>query len=299
MADAQVANYFLIDGEVDFGKTSPYCLTDNEKDEGRALLCQARALSYLVIHDQDNPNRDDLAVITPQDHAAQIGAVDQLNAPLWRLQLELATPIRFYPGQYIEVEAPGQPGNRRCYSIACSPANPDCIDLVVKRIAGGAFSDQIDRLVCGFELAIRGPYGVSYLRKGNRAVLLVGTGSGIAPLLSILRYCASEARDRSLQFYYGARRQSDLIFLDEIRQFHAQIPRLSFEPTLSAPVAGAEWPGAVGRVTQVMQREILDASPYDAYICGQPEMCESVSTLLLAKRVPENRIFRDDFFAAA
>jgi hypothetical protein len=89
MADAQVANYFLIDGEVDFGKTSPYCLTDNEKDEGRALLCQARALSYLVIHDQDNPNRDDLAVITPQDHAAQIGAVDQLNAPLWCEPLRL------------------------------------------------------------------------------------------------------------------------------------------------------------------------------------------------------------------
>ena len=45
--------------------------------------------------------------------------------------------------------------------------------------------------------------------------------------------------------------------------------------------------------------EVLDASPYDAYICGQPEMCESVSTLLLAKGIPENRIFRDDFFAAA
>ena len=140
---------------------------------------------------------------------------------------------------------------------------------------------------------------MSYLRKGNRPVLLVGTGSGIAPLLSILCYCASEARDRSLQFYYGARQQSDLIFLDEIHQLQAQIPRLSFKPTLSAPGPSAVWPGAVGRVTQVLQREILDASPYDAYICGQPEMCESVSALLLAKGVPENRIFRDDFFAAA
>ena len=291
--------YFLIDGEVDFGKTSPYCLTDNEKDEGWALLCQARALSDLVIRDQDNPNRDNLAVITPQDHAARIAAVDQLNASLWRLQLDLATPISFYPGQYIEVEAPGKPGNWRCYSIASSPASPDRIDLVMKRIAGGAFSDQIDRLACGFELAIRGPYGMSYLRKGKRPVLLVGTGSGIAPLLSILRYCASEARDRSLQFYYGARRLSDLIFRDEILQLQAQIPRLSFKPALSAPVASAEWPGAVGRVTQVLQREILDANPYDAYICGQPEMCESVSALLMAKGIPENRIFRDDFFAAA
>src|SRR5271169_524132 len=75
--------YFLIDGEVDFGKTSPYCLTDNEKDEGWALLCQARALSNLVIRDQHRSDRDDAAIITPQDHTAQIAAVDQLSVSLW------------------------------------------------------------------------------------------------------------------------------------------------------------------------------------------------------------------------
>ena len=291
--------YFLIEGEVDFGKTSPYCLTDNEKDEGWALLCQARALSDLVIRDQDSSNRDDAAIITPQDHAAQIATVYQLSVSLWQLHLDLVDPIRFYAGQYIELEAPGQRGNWRCYSIASSPATPDRIELVVKRIPGGGFSDQIDRFVRGFELAIRGPYGMSYLRAGNRPVLLVATGSGIAPLLSILRYCATENVDRSFQFYYGARRRSDLVFRQEIRQLETRMPRFSFKPTLSAPVASDEWPGAVGRVTQVLQREILDASPYDAYICGQPEMCESVSTLLLAKGIPENRIFRDDFFASA
>jgi len=291
--------YFVLDGEVDFGKTSPYCLTDNEKDEGWALLCQARALSDLVIRDQDSSDRDDAAIITPLDHPAQIAAVDQLSVSLWRLQLDLVNPIRFYAGQYIEVEALGQRGNWRCYSIASSPASPDRIELIVKRIPGGGFSDQIDRLVPGFELTIRGPYGMSYLRAGNRPVLLVATGSGIAPLLSILRYCSAENVDRSLQFYYGARRQRDLIFRDEIRELEARTPRFFFKPALSAPIAGDEWRGAVGRITQVLQREILDASPYDAYICGQPEMCESVSTLLLAKGIPENRIFRDDFFAAA
>jgi NAD(P)H-flavin reductase/ferredoxin len=291
--------YFLIDGEVDFGKTSPYCLTDNEKDEGWALLCQARALSDLVIRDQDISDRDDAAIITPQDHAAKVTSVAQLNASLWRLQLELTTPIRFYPGQYIEMEVPGQQGHWRCYSIASSSAIPNRIELVVKHIPGGGFSGQIDRLVPGFELAIRGPYGMSYLRPGNRPVLLIATGSGLAPLLSILRSSATANVDRSFELYYGVRRQSDLIFLDEIRQLQLLLPHLSFKPTLSAPAAGDEWPGAVGRVTQFLQREILDASPYDAYICGQPTMCESVSTLLQAKGIPETRIFRDDFFAAA
>src|SRR3984957_21012008 len=92
--------YLLLDGEVDFGKTSPYCLTDNEKDEGWALLCQARALSDLVIRDQHSSDRDDAAIITPQDHTVQIAAVDQLSASLWHLQLDLVNPIRFYAGQY-------------------------------------------------------------------------------------------------------------------------------------------------------------------------------------------------------
>ncbi len=291
--------YFLIDGEVDFGKSSPYSLSENEKEEGWALLCQARALSDLVIRDQDDSQRNDAAIITPQDHVAKIAANDQLSDSLWRLRLELDSPITFYAGQYIEIETPGRKESWRCYSIASSPATPNSIELVVKRIAGGGFSDQIDRFAEGLELAIRGPYGMSYLRASERPVLLIATGSGIAPLLSILRYCAAENTNRAIQLFYGARRRNDLVFLDELHQLETRMPHFSFKPTLSAPSAGDEWTGAIGRVTQTLQREILDASPYDAYICGQPDMCESVSTLLLAKGIPENRIFRDDFFAAA
>jgi propane monooxygenase reductase component len=291
--------YFLIDGEVDFGKTSPYSLSENEKEEGWALLCQARALSDLVIRDHDDSERDTGAIITPQDHIARILMVNRLSDSLWSLQLELPSPIEFYAGQYIEVEAPGRMGNWRCYSVATSPTNSSSVELVVKRIVGGTFSDQIERLAHGSELAIRGPYGMSYLREGDRPILLVATGSGIAPLMSILRYSAAAGLHRDFQLYYGARRQGELIFLDELRALEGRLSRFTFNPTLSAPDASDRWSGAVGRVTKVLQRKILDANPYDAYICGQPEMCESVSTLLLAKGIPENRIFRDDFFAAA
>ena len=291
--------YLLLEGEVDFGKTSPYCLTDHEKDEGWALLCQARALSDLVIRDQEVSDRDDAAIITPRDYAAKVAAVDRLSASLWRLRLDLSQPIGFYPGQFIELEAPGRPGHWRCYSIASAPASPNRIELIVKHIAGGAFSGQLDRLAGGVDLALRGPYGMSYLRACDRPVLLVATGSGIAPLLSILRAAADDNVARPFLFYYGARHPDDLILLDDIHALAARMPRLSFKPTLSAPAAADQWPGAVGRVTQIIQREVLDASPFDAYVCGQPEMCESVATLLLAKGIPENRIFRDDFFAAA
>jgi NAD(P)H-flavin reductase/ferredoxin len=350
--------YFLIEGEVDFGKVSPYSLSENEKEEGWALLCQARALSDLTIRDQDISDRDDAPVLTPRDATAEISAIEKLTESLWGLQLILPHPLIFYPGQFIEVEAPGRPGSWRCYSIASSAAHPDRIDLVVKRIAGGEFSGQVELLARGSRLAVRGPYGMSYLRDSERPILLVATGSGLAPLLSILRSSAEQRDPRSFQLYYGARTTGDLIFRDELYAMEQRLPHFRFKPSLSAPAATdpslasvgpsvvtrasssaapkasptSAGPSAaadssldsmgptgaypersravpnpspatlsrvsVGRVTQALQRDVTDASPFDAYICGHPDMCESVATLLLAKGIPENRIFRDDFYPA-
>src|SRR5262249_7124032 len=135
--------YLLIDGDVDFGKVSPYSLTDNEKEEGWALLCQARALSDLVIRDLDVTDRDDATAIIPRDTTAIVLTLDQLNGSLWNLRLQLTDPLTFYPGQFIELEVPGQSGNWRCYSIASSTSNSDRIELVVKQVEGGAFSGRI------------------------------------------------------------------------------------------------------------------------------------------------------------
>jgi propane monooxygenase reductase subunit len=168
---------------VDFGKVSPYSLSENEKEEGWALLCQAHALSDLTIRDQDIADRDDAPILTPRDETAEIFAIEKLTESLWALQLLLPHPFVFYPGQFIEVEAPGSPGSWRCYSIASSPAHSERIDLIVKRIAGGEFSGQVERLARGSRLAVRGPYGMSYLRDSDRPVLLIATGSGLAPLL--------------------------------------------------------------------------------------------------------------------
>jgi NAD(P)H-flavin reductase/ferredoxin len=290
--------YLLIEGDVDFGKVSPYSLSESEKEEGWALLCQARALSDLVIRDLDATERDDATVITPREITTAVIALDRLNGRLWKLQLLLAEPLTFYPGQFIELEVPDQVGNWRCYSIASSPINSDRIELVVKQIEGGAFSGRIENLKRGHGLTVRGPYGMNYLRNNERPVLLVATGSGIAPMLSILRAAAEQDDPRTFQFYYGARIESDLIYLSELHLIESRMAHFSFKPTLSAPRTDVHWRGNVGRVTLALQREIHDASPYDVYICGQPEMCESVATLLLAKGLPENRIFRDDFYAA-
>ena len=321
-----------------------------KKKKAGALLCQARALSDLTIRDHDIADRDDAPIITPRDETAEISAIGKLTESLWSLQLVLPHRLAFYPGQFIEVEVPGRAGSWRCYSIASSAANAERIDLVVKRIAGGEFSSQVERLARGSRLAVRGPYGMSYLRDSDRPILLVEPGSGLAPLLSILRTAAERRDPRHFQLYYGARTAADLIFRDELRALEERLPHFQFKPSLStpastdmslgslasvgpstvcdpSPTAGdpsptstepqldsvansfgapagnrtplnpapiALSPVSAGRVTQALQRDLIDASPFDAYLCGNPEMCEAVATLLLAKGIPENRIFRDD-----
>src|SRR5271155_1921126 len=79
--------YFLIEGEVDFGKISPYSLSESEMEEGWVLLCQARPLSDLVIRDQDVLDREEAPVITPREAAVEIAAIEQLSISLWRIQL--------------------------------------------------------------------------------------------------------------------------------------------------------------------------------------------------------------------
>jgi NAD(P)H-flavin reductase/ferredoxin len=291
--------YFLIEGDVDFGKTSPYSLSESEKEEGWALLCQARPLSDLVIRDHDVSDRDQSPLISPENRSAEVAAVRQMTPSLWGFQLALDHPLAFYPGQFIEIEIPHRPGSWRCYSIASSPARPDRIDLVVKRIEGGALSGSADFFKPGLKLKIRGPYGDSYLRASDRPVILAATGSGVAPIISILRASAELEDPRRFEFYYGARTLDDLIFRDELEALERRMAHFSFRPVLSANLSHDTWPGRTGRITQAIQREVSDASPCDAYICGRPEMCESVALLLLAKGIAESRIFRDDFFAAA
>jgi len=291
--------YFLIEGDVDFGNASPYSLSESEKEEGWALLCQARPLSDLVIRDQDVSDRDPLPLISPESRSAEVATVRQMTPSLWGFQLALDRALPFYPGQYIEIEIPHRPGSWRCYSIASSPARPDRIELVVKRIAGGALSGSPGFFKPGLRLEIRGPYGDSYLRASDRPVILAATGSGVAPIMSMLRASADVEESRRFEFYYGARDPDDLIFRDELEALKRRMANFSFRPALSAATSHGAWGGRSGRITHAIQREVSDASPYDAYICGRPEMCESVALLLLAKGISESRIFRDDFFPAA
>ena len=291
--------YLVSDGEVELGSASPYSLSEREREEGWALLCCARALSDLEIQVPEDPTERLLPVIRPVEFSAKVLASERVSRSLHRLRLGLDRPFEFYPGQFLEIEVPGQADEWRSYSMASSPNRGDEVELVIQKIPGGLFSGCLEVLVPGTALRIRGPYGTSYLREGSDPILLVGGGSGIAPMLSMLEFAAERRDARPITFYYGARTAADLPLQERIGSFQARGATVRYRPALSEPTAGCAWGGPVGMIAQVIQRDLPDASSFDAYICGPPPMCDSVSLILAAKGLPDGHAFLDRFYSAS
>ena len=252
--NCSTCKYFLIDGDVDFGKASPYSLSEQEREEGWALLCCAKPLTDLEVQDKETADERLLTLITPTKQLAKVTRVEPLTTTLWSLQLELAEPLEFYPGQFVELGVPKQQGEWRSYSIASTPSKQDHLELVVKQIPARAFSGIINSLKPGVPIPIRGPFGTGYLRESSGPVLLVAIGSGIAPLLSMLRSAAESEDLRSFSLFYGARTRADLPHLKEIEYLQERLTSFTFIPSLSAPTETCKWEGITGRVTQTIQR---------------------------------------------
>jgi NAD(P)H-flavin reductase/ferredoxin len=289
--------YLVTDGDVDYGRASPYSLSNAERDEGWVLLCCATALDDLEIQDDRAIDDRQLPVLAPEELGAEVSGVERLTPGLRRLRLTIDRPITFYAGQFMELEVPGAPEVWRSYSVASAPALVPELAFVVKVIEAGAFSGRLDNLAAGARLRLRGPFGTGYLRDGDRPVLLVATGSGIAPILSMLEHAAGHGDRRRFHLFHGARTAAELPGQERIGQLR-EVLDLDYRPVLSAPTAECAWSGDPMRVTTAVQRGIADGSPYDAYVCGKPEMCDAVTALLEAKGTAEHNIFSDRFFPA-
>lgn len=293
---------FLVeDGEVDFGEASIYSLPEAEREQGWALLCRARPMSDLLIRHNRQPDLRARPLLRPVEIPGVVDGVQSLTPELVQLRVRLDAPLAFYPGQFMELGlGEGDARVWRSYSIASPSSSAQVLDFVIKRIETGAFSSRVCGLAPDSVLQLRGPYGDSYLRDGDRPILMCAIGSGIAPILSMLQAAARAQDPRPIRFYYGARRPHDLPLAPMLNDLFARLaPGSSFEPTLDGVLPEDPWTGARGNVVQAIQREVTDAHRYDAYLCGAPPMCESVSRLLLAKGLPAPSLFMDRFFTTS
>lgn len=292
----------LLDGDVEMLKYSTFALPDYEREENYILLC--RTLTYsdlsveLLSYDEDLLTHS----IPVRACPARVAAIDRLTHDICALELELEQPFKFFAGQYVDITVPGS-GLARSFSMA-NPPGDNRLDFIIKIYPDGAFSSVLDKhLKIGDELSIKGPYGICF-RHENRSgpMILIGGGSGMAPLWSIVNDLARSGEQRQVTFFYGARTKQDLFYLDRMESIRALLPDFRFIPALSHEPIGTDWQGETGFIHEIVRRHLggsdLDEQT-EVYCCGPPPMIEATLPVLQVSGVEPELIHIEKFTQAS
>ncbi|NGZ96268.1 MAG: hypothetical protein CV089_09095 [Nitrospira sp. WS110] len=222
-----------------------------------------------------------------QTNAAEVVRVHDLTHDVRELDLRLISPatLDFQPGQFIsfEIAVIGKPyPMTRAYSIASSPNQRDILTLIFNRVDHGPGSTFLFGLTPGDQVHFKGPGGNFRLRDdAPRNLLFVATGTGIAPIRSMLHTLLPKATPQVVCLLWGLRAQRDLYYQEELYDLMARYPLFQRTITLSRPDPG--WTGPTGRVTALVQERVKTVDNLAVYLCGNGGMIQDVTTLLRSK----------------
>jgi len=282
----------LVEGRIDYPFNPPSALTEHDLAEGNMLACQAVAAGDLVIEAREITQ---VAEIPVRLLPARVESLDSFTDDIKRIRLKLpsAARLQFLAGQYIDILLPG--GKRRAFSIASAPSEAEFIELHVKRVDGGGFTGHVFSDMQEKEiLRIEGPLGTFFIRrKSNRPVIMMGGGTGFAPLKSMIEELIENGDARPVQLFWGVARESDLYARELIGEWTRQLDHFHFEPVLAEPESG--WQGECGYVHDAVLRAHSDLSPFDVYMSGPPAMIHTARKAFLQAGVLEDRLFYDSF----
>ncbi|CAB3837895.1 CDP-6-deoxy-L-threo-D-glycero-4-hexulose-3-dehydrase reductase [Achromobacter pulmonis] len=278
----------LAEGAVTY-EEFPMALTPQEAAQGYALACQARPCGDLCI---SVPNPRPFA--EPRRLAASVQEITALCDDVIHLTLALPpdTPLDYAPGQYMNVVLPD--GATRSFSMASAPA-ANRLDFHVRRIPGGRYTDHwLGQARPGATLEIEAPLGVfSYHEQDWRPMIMVATGTGIAPIKAILESLLDNEDCPPVTLYWGMRTEADLYLRDVIESWAGRLYEFNFVPVLSR--ASADWRGRRGHVQQAVVADHADLSEHAFYLCGAPAMISEATALLAERGASLDHVYADSF----
>jgi CDP-4-dehydro-6-deoxyglucose reductase len=282
----------LLQGEVRYPHGRPLGLSEAEMGQGFILLCQARATSDLSI--------DTFEISTPDGALIKRlpGRIER-TVPLSHdvmavfLRLPPAEVFHFEPGQYVDVMLPG--GRRRSFSIASPPHDSRLLELHIRRVNGGEFTEKLfTEDAHNTLLSVEGPLGrFTYRRESGAPMLLVGGGTGLAPLKSILRHVIENGLDREMTLYWGVRSERDLYAHQELEDLARRARTFRYEAVLSEP--GPRWRGRHGWVHEAVLRDVERMDVPDIYASGPPAMIAALRHQFIHRGADPARLFFDSF----
>lgn len=268
-------------------------LTAAELRDGYILACQSKLRSDVVI---------DVPLVCAGSFDAEVAELQRLPGDVMSLTLALTQPLQFEAGQYAELTMPGADGRpvTRAYSFcdAPLPQGNRTVSFLIKRLPGGALSDLLwSQARPGMALQLRGPFGRMGQADADVDALCVAGGTGLAPVLSIVRDRLARSSRARFLVLLGVRSRADQFAEGLLSALERESNgRVQLRVVLSEEPAGSDWPGERGLVTDVITPALLQSLHFQAaFVCGAAPMVQACAARLRQLGWADDAIHTDSF----
>ena len=285
----------IIEGSVDYGNPQPSLLAEFEKKAGYALFCQATPTSDLIIEAREIGGVGDLEVRRLPCRVQHIQKAAE-DVVVLKLKLPANERLQFLAGQYIDILL--RNGKRRSYSMANPPHDDEFVELHVRNMAQGAFTEYVfGRMKEKDILRFEGPLGTFFLQEdSDKPMILVASGTGFAPIKSIVEHALEMGIERPITLYWGGRRPQDIYMGELAGQWQRDHDNLTFIPVISDALPEDNWTGRSGFVHRAVMEDFPDMSGYQVYACGAPVVVEAAHRDFTTQcGLPDEEFFSDAF----
>ncbi|WP_428606352.1 CDP-6-deoxy-delta-3,4-glucoseen reductase [Sedimenticola sp.] len=264
----------------------------SDKPDDYCLTCQAIPTSDITLRAHEIESEEDEEI---RDLTCTVAQMDQLSHDVMRVFLRLPDDerLQYLAGQYLDFIL--EDGRRRAFSMANAPHDDELIELHIRHVPGGEFTDYVfEEMQVGNNQQIAAPMGGFYLREdSDRPLIFMAGGTGFAPLKAVIEHAFHIEDPRPIYLYWGVRSKQDLYLGELAEQWAQQHPQLHFKAVLSEP--DADWTGERGFVHEAVLRDHPDMSPYDLYMSGPPVMIFAARDAFAAAGLDQDRMYSDVF----
>jgi CDP-4-dehydro-6-deoxyglucose reductase len=295
----------LLTGKITHGDHSQSALSPADETAGATLLCCAHPQTDLLIEVREVQGGGDIPVRKVPCRINTIKFASD-DVAILQLQLPASERFQFLAGQYLEFLL--KDNKRRAYSIASAPHEEEPLELHIRHLPGGLFTDPLfGQTADGKQikekdiLRFEGPLGSFFLREDSKKpIIFLASGTGFAPIKAILTSIQNKKIDREIHFYWGGRRPKDLYMDSLCQEFTHTIPGFHYIPVISEALPEDGWQGRTGFVHRAVMHDFSDLSSYQVYACGAPIVIAAARTDFVKEcRLPEEEFFADSFTSEA
>lgn len=276
-------------------------LSEPEKEDRKVLLCQTTpksALDLTLPYDYDFIRFEKLTT-----RRATIHQIKKIAFKTWHLLLDLdSDPVygqtaEFEAGQYMEIKVPEATDLWRAYSLVNITNWAGRLEFIIEERTNGHFSSYLKKANPGDKLSIRGPLGTFILQEnGLHPRWFIGGGTGVAPLLSMLRRMAEWEDNQPAKLYFGVHAAQDLFFTEQIEKLKKQLPQLEIKYCVSDRKTRKN--GHYDNVIKTLTQDLKTTKPHpDCYVCGSSRLLNGVIEAVQKKGISRNRIYSERFIS--